>query len=647
MTQETARTGRWMSIPALLAVLALAGCAPSQATEIEARADEGATPWTGLQAQDSNDDFHFVVVADRTGGERPGVFPAAMPKVNLLRPAFVVSVGDLIEGYTKNRAELDRQWDEFASFIDTLEAPFFHVAGNHDMSNALMAEAWRERFGPSFYHFLYKDTLFLALNSELFGMVGDPGRPVPGPWTQQQQLAYIAEVLAAHPNPRWTIILIHQPLWDYGENPRGDWAKVEAMLGERDYTVFAGHFHRYTKHVRNNRKHITLASTGGVSSLRGLPYGEFDHVAWVTMTADGPRIANLMLDGIQDEDLVTTASRTAVRALTRGIESLAKFQEGDSFQTGTASFKLRNPLSAALQVHPRVQAGADLRELDPPPPFTLGPGESRQLDVALRSDSPKGWGDLAPGRIIWSLSTLAADRPLRFDALSALLPVAPMPMPTGEAPTVDGLLDDWAVLPYNVQRQGDVFQASISAAPTPADLSYRFGVREADGDIYFAFAVTDDSLYGPDWEGPRYQDHVLISVDARPDPERSENRPLSEALSSGELTRLAVDYLTVGNPRPDPFLDFLADARAAIDWRILPSEVGYNAEAKVSGAFLDAQHGSPWQAVRITVTVTDADPQEPGRLALHWQPDRFGEAPVAGTGTFLRTSAVRSRPPAD
>jgi hypothetical protein len=44
-----------------------------------------------------------VIVTDRTGGHREHVFRDAMPKVNLLRPAFVMSVGDLIEGYTEDR----------------------------------------------------------------------------------------------------------------------------------------------------------------------------------------------------------------------------------------------------------------------------------------------------------------------------------------------------------------------------------------------------------------------------------------------------------------------------------------------------------------------------------------------------------------
>ena len=91
-----------------------------------------------------------------------------------LEPAFVVSVGDLIEGNTEDQAQLDREWDEFEGFVAGLETPFFYAAGNHDMSNAVMAATWQARFGPSYYRLLYEDVLFLVLNSELFGMVHSP-----------------------------------------------------------------------------------------------------------------------------------------------------------------------------------------------------------------------------------------------------------------------------------------------------------------------------------------------------------------------------------------------------------------------------------------------------------------------------------------
>src|SRR5690606_4768327 len=231
---------------ALAALLTLTGCRqdmPDPTAErpvIEAvAAGERSVPWTSLEPRDHPNDFHFVVVTDRTGQHRPGVFANAMPKVNLLSPAFVVSVGDLIEGYTDDQPTLDREWDELEDFVARLDAPFFYTPGNHDMSNAVMAETWQRRFGPSYYHFVYKDVLFVVLNSELFGMVGQEDAPVPGPWTQDDQMAFVERVLAENTDARWTIVLLHQPLWDR-EPVDEDWLRVEALLGERNYTVFAG-----------------------------------------------------------------------------------------------------------------------------------------------------------------------------------------------------------------------------------------------------------------------------------------------------------------------------------------------------------------------------------------------------------------------
>ena len=128
---------------------------PAKRTEIDAsipdHADNGKKPWTSLETLDSDNRFHFAIVTDRTGGERLNVFGPAMETVNLLQPSFVVSVGDLIEGYTKDRAQLKREWDELDSFVRKLDAPFFYTAGNHDYSNQVMADVWRERYGTSYY----------------------------------------------------------------------------------------------------------------------------------------------------------------------------------------------------------------------------------------------------------------------------------------------------------------------------------------------------------------------------------------------------------------------------------------------------------------------------------------------------------------
>ena len=285
------------------------------------------TPWTSLEALDDAARFHFVVVTDRTGGHREGVFADGLRRVNLLQPAFVVSVGDLIEGYSEDRALIEGEWDEIDGMIETLDAPFFFVPGNHDYSNQVMADVWRERYGPDHYAFRYKDVLFFVLNSALFDREGVEGHGQRrGDWAEAQeaQLDWLERTLERHDDVRWTFGFMHRPYWRYGwkrppegeESPRSgpwprhdtlppEWGRVATLLEDRDYTFFAGHMHTYeyaAEITPHRHEHIALATTGGVSELRGPAYGEFDHFVWLTMTDDGPVIANLLLDGVLERD---------------------------------------------------------------------------------------------------------------------------------------------------------------------------------------------------------------------------------------------------------------------------------------------------------------------------------------------------------
>src|SRR5262249_56496522 len=67
---------------------------------------EGRNPWTHLRFNDDPATFHFAVVSDRTGSHRAEVFSRAVERLNLLQPAFVLSVGDLFAGYTYAKDKL-------------------------------------------------------------------------------------------------------------------------------------------------------------------------------------------------------------------------------------------------------------------------------------------------------------------------------------------------------------------------------------------------------------------------------------------------------------------------------------------------------------------------------------------------------------
>jgi hypothetical protein len=143
-----------------------------------------------------------------------------------------MSVGDLIEGYSEDRDVLNTEWDEFIGFVEKLDMPFFYLPGNHDISNPVMAEVWKERFDRSYYHFVYRDVLFVCLNSE---------ETAPNTITSQQA-DWVEGVLADNSDVRWTMVFLHKPLWNYNETGSEEmhamWTRIEGMLVGRKHTVF-------------------------------------------------------------------------------------------------------------------------------------------------------------------------------------------------------------------------------------------------------------------------------------------------------------------------------------------------------------------------------------------------------------------------
>jgi hypothetical protein len=258
---------------------------------------EKRNPWNHLRLNNDPSVLRFAIVTDRTGGARPGVFERAVEQLNWLQPEFVVSVGDLIQGGTTDPKKIDQSWREFNALVARLEMPFFYVPGNHDIGNQVMDRRWQELFGRRHYHFVYKGVLFLLLNTE-----EQPAKLASGRFGAEQ-LAYVQRVLQENRKARWTLVFLHRPVWTYATVAKTGWPEIERALAGRRYTVFAGHKHRYERFVRNGQRYYMLATTGGVSKLRGAPLGEFDHLVWVTMKPDGPVIANLMMEGIFPEDI--------------------------------------------------------------------------------------------------------------------------------------------------------------------------------------------------------------------------------------------------------------------------------------------------------------------------------------------------------
>jgi 3',5'-cyclic AMP phosphodiesterase CpdA len=283
------------------------------------------TPWTSPPQGRPGSQFSFAVIGDLNSGEREGVFEVAVEQMRLLRPEFILSIGDLVEGGTTDTTQLKKEYDFFDQRVAKAGAPFFHVGGNHDLTNPVMRSFWEARYGKRYYHFIYHDVLFLMLDSEDYSEermwqiykararaieLLDSGKTEQAQQTDyfkmpermtgeisEEQSVYFEKVISENPQVRWTFVLMHKPVWQ--REGSGSLSRIEAALGARNYTVLNGHLHNYSYTERQGHDYIMLATTSGGQSPTS--DAAFDHIMWVTFDDQGPSIANLRLDGILDK----------------------------------------------------------------------------------------------------------------------------------------------------------------------------------------------------------------------------------------------------------------------------------------------------------------------------------------------------------
>jgi hypothetical protein len=629
----------------LLVVLAVgSGCqswlVSSRQPTVEVALDPALTavPWTSLHPKDDDSDFDFVVVTDRTGEHREGVFREAIKKVNLVRPAFVLSVGDLIEGYTEDPDELRAQWDEIADMVSPLAMPFFYAAGNHDMSNAVMSHFWRDRFGPTYYSFVYKDVLFVVLNSELFGMVSDPRQSVPGPETQEEQMSWLQAVLEANRDRRYTFVIVHQPLWDrHRQHP--DWTKAEEWLGRRPYLVLAGHTHSYTKHVRHDRRYITLATTGGGSGLRGIDHGEFDHFMLISMRNDGPVLANLFLEGVHDENVRTAETRRRLGELERAIRVVSTPPVDSNFEEGQVRFEVTNSGIEAVRLQASFESMGNLRIEEGAIDLEIAPGGTRQFAVAVSAAT--GSQDLRDAdipRALWRLRGSSEEgRSLMVERDAWLIPRARFfVLPAADKIRLDGDLGEWGRLSYG---SGATQQSGTQA-------SFRFDVAYDDEYLYLGVDVQDSTPVHTEKLTAREQDAVQINLDARPDPQRSSSgQGYFAAIMDGTMSQLLVDWFTPVEPQFDSLISrWLPAPPGGMRQASKRTETGYAVEIAVPATWLDERQGKPWQKIRIELSVQDYAEEGGHPRFRFFRPGRFdrgGVLPVPGSATFERVEDSR------
>lgn len=196
--------------------------------------------------------FRFAILGDRTGEAVAGVYEEAWRETAAERPAFVVNVGDTIQG--GNDDTVNAEWRSASRLL----LPYrryrvFFTPGNHDVWSAASAQAFKKYTRhPLHYSFDYREAHFTILDNSRSDEV------------PPSELEFLRNDLEAHKGQRLKFIFSHRPSWILQVvlgNPRFPLHQIAKQYGVQ--YVIAGHIHQMLAFHLDGITYLSMASSGG------------------------------------------------------------------------------------------------------------------------------------------------------------------------------------------------------------------------------------------------------------------------------------------------------------------------------------------------------------------------------------------------
>jgi UDP-2,3-diacylglucosamine pyrophosphatase LpxH len=195
-------------------------------------------------------DFHFVILGDRTGETQPGIYQQVWKESAAEHPAFVITIGDTIQGL--NDATADQEWRE-AQKIFKQGIALYLTPGNHDIWSDLSESLFKKYAGhPPHYSFDYQQAHFTVLDNSR---------------TEQfspEELAYLESDLKAHAAQPLKFIFSHKPSWLLPillKNPQDPIHQLAKKYGVQ--YVVSGHIHQMIHASLEGVEYLSMPSAGG------------------------------------------------------------------------------------------------------------------------------------------------------------------------------------------------------------------------------------------------------------------------------------------------------------------------------------------------------------------------------------------------
>ncbi|HBJ86836.1 MAG TPA: hypothetical protein DDZ88_23865 [Verrucomicrobiales bacterium] len=227
----------------------------------------------------------------------PGMFAAVKQRIASLResaapPAFVLQVGDLVQGLCGNAELSVKQNREALTFVTQQElgVPFLFTKGNHDVTGDGAKEAFDEVLLP-----------FMVGETKRVDAAASHTKANHLVTFAESQFAFFdaydrtslewLEAVVTKRTARHLFVIVHPPVVPYGaratwhlyagEKLKAQREKLLDVLGQQEAMVLGGHLHKFSALTRaaGGKRFSQLAVSSVVSALNQAPKNELHGIA--------------------------------------------------------------------------------------------------------------------------------------------------------------------------------------------------------------------------------------------------------------------------------------------------------------------------------------------------------------------------------